>query len=394
MAENGLFSEPVDTVEEPTPESHLPGVWEYFSHAGMGDIALRLGTHALMLALILLVAWSLRKFYLFVEANQIAPQAALGANLPTPTPTSLPVGLPPIKSAAFFDDGIPRLAESHTTAPERPRAEVRVYTVQAGDTLFGIAEKFKLNPETILWANQAVLSDNPHNLRPGQELNILPVNGTYHRWSAGDGLNAVAKFFGVTPEDIINFPGNNLSLETIGDWANPNIEAGTWLIIPGGRREFVSWSAPVIPLDDPGVAQVLGPGACSSVAAGAVGLGAFIWPTNSHAVTGFTYSPEANHYGIDIDGNESDPVYAADSGVVVYAGWNNWGYGNMVVINHGNGWQTLYAHLSAFYVSCGQSLVQGSSLGAIGSTGNASGSHLHFEMMYNGTKVNPLDYLP
>ena len=80
--------------------------------------------------------------------------------------------------------------------------------------------------------------------------------------------------------------------------------------------------------------------------------------------------------------------------MVVYAGWNNWGYGNVVVINHGNSWQTLYAHLSAISVGCGQSVFQGSVIGAIGSTGNSTGSHLHFEMMHAGGKVNPWDYLP
>jgi murein DD-endopeptidase MepM/ murein hydrolase activator NlpD len=267
------------------------------------------------------------------------------------------------------------------------------YTVKTGDTLFDIAEKFGLKPETVLWANQYVLADNPHSLRPGQVLNILPVDGTYHRWSAGDGLNGVARFFGVTPEAIINFPGNRLDPATIGDWSNPNIEPGTWLVIPGGRREFVSWSAPVIPLDNPGVAKVLGPGACESVTAGMVGAGVFVWPADNHFISGFDYSPDANHPGIDIDGDEGAAVYAADSGVVVYAGWNNWGYGNVVVINHGNGWQTLYAHLSAYYVSCGQGVLQGNTIGAIGSTGNATGSHLHFEMMYNGVKVNPHDYM-
>jgi murein DD-endopeptidase MepM/ murein hydrolase activator NlpD len=78
----------------------------------------------------------------------------------------------------------------------------------------------------------------------------------------------------------------------------------------------------------------------------------------------------------------------------VYAGWNNWGYGNVVVINHGNGWQTLYAHLSAINVTCGQSVYQTNVIGLVGDTGNSAGSHLHFEMMYNGTKVNPHDYLP
>ena len=76
--------------------------------------------------------------------------------------------------------------------------------------------------------------------------------------------------------------------------------------------------------------------------------------------------------GIDIDGEEGDAVYAADSGVVVYAGWNDWGYGNMVVVNHGNGWQTLYAHLSSYFVNCGVSVLQGGLIGAIGSTGSAT----------------------
>ena len=127
---------------------------------------------------------------------------------------------------------------------------------------------------------------------------------------------------------------------------------------------------------------------------GAIGSGAFIWPANNHFLSGFDYTPNANHFGIDIAGSVGDAVYAVDNGVVVYAGWNNWGYGNVVVVNHGNGWQTLYAHLSAYNVGCGQSVYQGNAVGAIGSTGNASGAHLHFEMMNNGAKVNPWNYLP
>ena len=306
---------------------------------------------------------------------------------------SIEVSLPVFDQFLSPQWGITRIARLHTDVPSLPRSTVSVYTVQAGDTLFGIADKFGLQPETILWSNQFVLGDNPHNLRPGQELNILPVNGAYHRWSAGDGLNGVSRFFGVDPTSIINYPSNNLNPEMIGDWSAPNIPAGTWLVIPGGRREFVNWSAPDIPRDNPGVAKVLGPGACKSVANGAIGNGVFIWPANNHFLSGFDYNPSANHPGIDIDGEEGDPVYAADSGVIVYAGWNNWGYGNMIVINHGNGWQTLYAHLSSYYVGCGQSVAQGGVIGTIGSTGNSTGSHLHFEMMLNGTKVNPHDYL-
>lgn len=376
--------------------------WEALTQAGLAELALRLGTHTLLVALIMLFAWGLREFYLGAQIIQVqAVQAATPTAAPAPL-NSLPdfrasrpdaAGTAPNHGAPPSGTGILRRAHLHTDAPSRGRTEVVIYVVKPGDTLFGIAEMFSLRPETILWANQLTLADNPHSLRPGQELNILPVDGAYHRWSAGDGLNSVARFFQVEPEAIVSFPANGLDPNTIGDLSNPNIEAGKWLVIPDGRREFVSWSAPIIPLDNPGVAKVLGPGACESVSVGLAGAGVFVWPADNHSLSGFDYSPEANHPAIDIDGEEGQPVYAADSGVVVYSGWNNWGYGNMVVINHGNGWQTLYAHLSAFYVACGQSVFQGNTIGAIGSTGNSTGSHLHFEMMYNGAKVNPHEYV-
>ena len=384
-------SEP-DTDSE--GRSRLLAIWEELSRAGLADAAQRIGTHALLIVLILVVAWLMRQFYQAGQAESQSSQAVLAASLPTPTPTAVPPNLPPFPAEASIENGITRFASLHTTIPARARTDVITYTVETGDTLFGIAEKFGLKPETLLWGNQFVLADNPHNLQPEQELNILPVDGTYYRWSVGDGLNGVADFFGVSPEDIVNYPGNHLNPETIGDYARPNIEPGTWLIIPGGTREFVTWSAPAIPRDNPGVAKVLGPGVCGSIADGAIGVGAFIWPASHHFLSGFDYSPSTNHSGIDIDGETGDPVFAADNGVVVYAGWNNWGYGNVIVINHGNGWQTLYAHLNTYNVGCGQSVFQGNFIGAMGSTGNASGSHLHYEMMFNGTKVNPWDYLP
>jgi len=374
------------------PRSPWLEFWEYASRLGLAETTLRFGTHALLVALILLFAWGLRGFYLLAGQDQVE-QAALAAALTTPTAPVLPVGLPELSPLQSQIDGIRRAARLHTDVPSRPRKQVTQYVVKPGDTLFGIAEKFGLQPETILWSNQTVLADNPHSLRPEQELNILPVDGAYYRWSAGDGLNGVAGFFGVQPEEIINYPANQLDPAALGDWSSPNIEPGSWLVIPGGRREFVSWSAPIIPLDNPGVAKVLGPGACENVQGGVVGTGAFIWPADSHTIIGYDYVPDANHPGIDIDGDEGSAVYAADSGVVVYAGWNDWGYGNVVVINHANGWQTLYAHLSAYYVGCGQFVYQGNTIGAIGTTGNTTGPHLHYEMMYNGVRLNPHDYL-
>ncbi len=224
----------------------------------------------------------------------------------------------------------------------------------------------------------------------------MPVDGTYYEWQSGDGLNGVARGLNVRPEDIINYPGNNLDPATIGNYSNPNIKPGTWLIVPGGTREFISWSAPIgVTRQNPGVARQLGPGACGVVSDGAVGYGYFIWPSNKHYLSGFDYSPETNHRGIDIAGSLGEALYAVDAGVIVYAGWNDWGYGNMVVIDHGNGWQSLYAHMSALNVVCGQSVGQGAVIGAVGSTGRSSGAHLHFELMHSSYgKVNPWLYLP
>ena len=357
---------------------------------GLGKSMVRVGSSVLTLFSIAIVIWLVQMFFKQVPEGQFAVAAA-----PAPTAT-LAVSMQEAPAANEPElDGIPRLALPYTTIPSRPRQEISSYTVQEGDTLFGISEKYGLDPETILWGNYSILLDDPHALKPGQQLSILPVDGTLYEWQDGDGLNGVASFFGVAPEEILNFPGNNLDPATIGDYVRPNIEPGSILIIPGGRREFVSWSAPLgITREDPALARVLGPGACDPISGGAVGFGNFIWPTNKHFLSGFDYSPKSNHWGIDLAGSEGEGVYATDAGVVVYSGWNNYGYGNMVMVDHGNGWQSLYAHLSAIYRYCGQSVGQGEGVGAIGSTGRSSGAHLHFELMTATFKVNPFDFLP
>jgi len=357
---------------------------------GLGESMLRAGTTLLSVVLLGIVIWLLRLFY------AQAPEAGKTANALQTGPTAPVARIEDVLSQSEVSfDGIPRLAQVHTTIPSRPRQDVIKYTVVEGDTVFGIAEKFGLKPETILWGNYYILLDDPHALQPGQELNILPVDGTYHEWQQGEGLNGIATYYGVKPEDIINYPANNLDPATIGDFANPNIAPGTWLVIPGGHREFISWSAPLgVTRENPASARVLGPGACDPISGGAVGFGAFIWPANKHYLSGFDYTPSANHWGIDIAGNEGEGVYATDAGVVVYAGWNNYGYGNMIMIDHGNNFQSLYAHLSAINVGCGQSVGQGDVIGAIGTTGHSSGPHLHFEIRAISSFVNPWDVLP
>lgn len=285
------------------------------------------------------------------------------------------------------EGSVVRKAELKTHSPQRARVEVLRYTVQQGDAVFSIADRYDIKPETVLFGNYEVLNDDPHLLRPGQELNILPVDGTYYQWQAGDRIQSVADQFGVEPQDILEWPGNQL------DPLDPRIEPGLWLVIPGGTREFKQWLVPQIARGQAGVGSAYGPGGCSGdYSGGLVGTGGFIWPAPNHYVSGNEYW--SGHLAIDIAAGIGTGVWAADSGVVVFAGWSTVGYGNMVMIDHGNGWQTLYAHLSRVDVSCGQSVGQGQRIGLAGSTGNSTGAHLHFETRFEAGFVNPWFVLP
>ncbi len=330
-------------------------------------------------------------FVAFPQGSQGAFPAQ-GAS-PTSEDASLQLAdLPPFSGGPLLSAIVQRRVEGHTEIPSRPRLEVIKYVVQAGDSLFGIAEKFGLKPETLLWGNYDVLADDPHNLQPGQELNVLPVDGTSHAWIEGESLAKVADFFGVTAQDILDWPGNNLDPEM--DVNNPTISPGTLLVIPGGKREVSTLYRPRITRANPAVARILGPGACGSIYDGPVGTGSFIWPTPLHYLSGYDYNPSLGHPAIDIAGDTGHGIVASDSGVVVYAGWNTYGYGEVVVIDHGNDWQTLYAHLSQVNVGCGQAVFQGNLIGLMGCTGNCSGSHLHFEVRYGDGFVNPWNVLP
>jgi LysM repeat protein len=359
---------------------------------GLGESMLRVGTAMLSLILIVAAIWLLKIFSDKVpQALQTRP--ALAAGGPTATPSVDPSLLPPPVDSAL--PGVNRLAMLYTNVPTRPRQDIVKYTVQSGDSVIGIAEKFGLEPQTILWGNYNVLADDPHSLYPGQELNILPTNGVYYEWKGDISFEDWAKFFGVTAQDIIDYPGNNLNPDTVGDYANPNIPKDTWLIVPGGKREFTTWYLPVgSSREEPATARNWGSGACGPISGGAVGYGTYVWPTAQHILSGYDYSPSSNHWGIDLDGETGDPIYATDAGVVVYAGWNDYGYGNMIMIDHGDNWQSLYAHLESLWVGCGESVGQGQTIAAMGSTGKSSGSHLHFEIMHGVSKVNPWDFLP
>jgi len=282
--------------------------------------------------------------------------------------------------------GITRLVSLKTSIPAQARYYPVEYTVKRGDSVFGIAKQFDIKPETLLWANYDILQDSPDSIRVGQVLKIPPVDGVYYTWQAGDSIEAVATKYKANPDDILDWPGNDIDL------TNPEITTGTFVMVPGGKRAMdnPSWYlVPVVARGQSGTANVGG----SACGGGLVGSSAFVWPAPNHYLSGNDFW--SGHLGIDIADGEGGAVYAADSGVVVKAdgGWN-YGYGNVIMIDHGNGYVTLYAHLNTIYVSVCQSVSAGQSIGLAGNTGNSFGAHLHFEVRQNGDFINPWYVLP
>jgi murein DD-endopeptidase MepM/ murein hydrolase activator NlpD len=297
----------------------------------------------------------------------------------------------PVDLPVFVQDypvlAVSRQTDLHTTIPTRPRDSVITYTVSLGDSVFSISRNFNIKPETVLWANYDQLKDSPDMLTVDMVLNIPPVDGVYYRWTEGDTLGNVAWRFKAAEADIINWPGNDLDL------VEPTVDPGQMVLVPGGQREFVQWVVPTIPRGKAGVSKsVYGPGACEGSYDGAYGTGTFVWPSANRRLTGNDYW--SGHLGIDLGAGLGDGIFATDSGVVVFSGWAYGGYGNMVQIDHGNGYQSVYAHLSSTSARCGQSVNQGAYIGAGGSTGNSTGPHLHFEIRYMGGFINPWHVLP
>ncbi len=368
---------------------------ESLAQLGLGESVMRIGTNILTVLFVILVAWLTQTLYKpAILGWTPSVKAAVGSPESTQAPIAPSAQLP--EPVAFVLNGVSPVAALHTNIPTRPRIDVINYIVQKGDSIFNIADKFGLKPTTILFGNYETLKDSPDLLKPSQKLNILPVDGTYYQWQGTENLAKVSQVFGVEPEVIINFPGNHLDPDSIGDLSHPNIPSGTWLIVPGGKREFTSWTAPAqLVRSDPST-HVWGPGVCSGISYVQVGYGTFVYPTTEHWLSGTPFTPSIRHFGVDFAGAEGNGVFATDAGTVVYSGWNDWGYGNLVIIDHGNGWQSLYAHLSQINVGCSQNVGQGDLIGLVGMTGGTStGPHLHFELMNTlYGYVNPLDYLP
>ncbi len=314
-----------------------------------------------------------------------ASSAEALAPIPTVAPDEKPpqVAMPALIAPAAFKS-IERQIQIKTNIPaDKPRYSVVEYRVKRGDSVFAISEEYKLKPESILWANYEVLQDSPDSLRPGQVLKIPPTDGIYYQWKENDTLESIANEYKTTVDDILNYPGNDIDL------TNPKIESGSWVMLPGGEREFVQWLVPTIAQGKSGTSGT----SQSACPGGAVGSGSFVWPADNHFLSGNDYW--SGHLGIDIAAGEGAPVYAADSGVVTMSqGGYNYGYGNVIQIDHGNGYSTVYAHLSTLGVGVCASVGAGQWIGSAGNTGNSQGAHLHFEVRLNGGFINPWFVLP
>jgi len=281
----------------------------------------------------------------------------------------------PVRFRSLMTSDLLRAPVVHTIIPVRLRRDVITYVVQKGDTLLKIAAAFGLEQETVMWAN-GNLERNPDLLRPGQELIILPINGVYQTVVKGDTLKKIATKYKADVQHIIECSYNNLDPE------DPKIAPGDKIIVPGGIKPYVPRYVTAYKGPIPENAQR--------------GTGIFAWPSSGRLTDRFgfrTYSGRW-HGGLDISSYTGTPVYASDSGFVTFAGWTKGGYGNLVIIDHRNGFTTRYAHLQAFYVSAGQSVSKGAQIAALGATGNSTGPHLHFEIRYKGVRKNPEFYLP
>lgn len=261
------------------------------------------------------------------------------------------------------------------------RNEPVLYTVQSGDTISSIAAKFNISVATVLWVNN--LSETSF-IQPGYKMTILPTSGVEHIVASGETAESIAKKYNAKAEDILSF--NRLI-------SNRDLTIGMKIIVPGGEKP-----APVVtPRQNTQLATVRNVFFNNAPAnAPATSSGKYVWPTTDRRVNSpYGYRAfDGFHPGIDIEGVTGNPVYAGNAGTVRVAGWSGGGYrggyGIQVLVDHGNGVQTRYGHLSKVYVTAGQSVSRGQTVGAVGATGNAYGDHLHFECIINGRQVNPI----
>lgn len=276
----------------------------------------------------------------------------------------------PFPNGVLFDPQSITGLGTHTEGAVKGRSEIIDYKVENGDTISTIAGKFGISSDTVKWANNIT---DVNQIKPGQTLKILPVTGVAYTVKKGDTLASVAKNFSAEQQAILDFPFNDVPDDF-------SLKEGQSLIVPEGSPPEIKVVRPRIQF------QTLGPVTSAFVAPGGA---QFTWPTAGIITQYFS----GYHPGDDIANSAAPPVYAADGGVVVYAGWDNTGYGNRTDINHGNGYMTRYGHQSNIYVTVGQQVSRGQLIGQMGSTGRSTGTHLHFEIHYKGIPLNPLSIL-
>jgi murein DD-endopeptidase MepM/ murein hydrolase activator NlpD len=305
------------------------------------------------------------------------------------------IELPASAASQPINASITRSLALKTTVTGLANTEPIAYRVMQGDSLFAIAKQYNIKPDSILYSNEATLNDNPSNLTPGMELIIPPVDGLTYAWKGDDTLDSVAnQFKGDLNEDdkideldaqllreaIVSWPSNDLDL------TDPVVKVGQVIMVPGGHRELVSWLefVPTINRDGSTATSELGGSACAAGPGSPPG----IWPTDGpHTISGNNYS--GSHLGIDITASTGTAVLASGGGVVVFAGFSQYGYGNVVQIDHMDGFATVYGHLSQLNVSQCQVVYGGQVIGMAGSTGNSTGVHLHFEVRQGNVNMNP-----
>lgn len=258
-----------------------------------------------------------------------------------------------------------------TLISDKPRDKVIEYSVREGDTISSIASEYAVSEETILWENG--LSEKS-KIKPTETFKILPVSGVAHEVVGGDTVFSVAKKYRANAQAIIDFPFNDIG----DDFA---LKSGTVLIVPDGAPPEKA---------KPALTQYLARGQAGKFEIADLGSSQFGWPASGLMAQYFSWY----HPAIDISNTTGGPIRASDSGTVTVAGWpDSSGYGNRVVIDHGNGYTTLYAHMSTVYVSAGQKITKGEVIGMMGSTGRSTGVHLHLEIRKNGAALNPLGIL-
>lgn len=257
------------------------------------------------------------------------------------------------------------------------RTETVQYTVQNGDTISTIAQQFGVTSRTVLQANGLSATDF---IKPSQVLKIPPQSGILYVVKSGDTLSKIARTYKGNQEEILT--ANNL--------ATPDaLQTGDEIVIPNGELPAPPASSPQTPRRGI-IGGIFVRNEATPPPAATTGRARFIWPAGNHRVN--QYYRGRFHTGIDIECGYGDAEYAAAAGTVTYAGSDRSGYGIHVVIDHGNGYQTLYGHASKLYVRAGQRVTQGQTISSCGSTGRSTGTHLHFEIRAGGGFLNPLSF--